>query len=339
MVPPPQARRIALAKRYYQRHMRSAFDDAVVAARSHGRVLCETRSFVAFVPFALDCMYQVVVAPKRESAAAVADFGRCPDTEMRGVALCVRRALAMLYVCKSDPDYNMVVRTVPPLEGDGEGEGEGDEGGCERKGIHQEDGRDLYYRWHVVLFPHHHESVWAGVRSYGEFAPNRGTPEEMAAELRATATPEGAMWALSCGDGGEAGSALDGSGSGSRSEEVPSAGAEGDRSTRAEERYWEELREWCSAHLGEECEGTEDWPFALPTLPLPKGRLLPVPSLLSPGSTTSPRPLLPRERLLKEKRAAQRRRSGMAVAGTLGMAMAAYLVVLSALKIARPEKM
>ena len=114
----------------------------------------------------------------------------------------------MLYVCKSDPDYNMIVRTTPVRHGEKEKEKERDNDDEEEEEEkeeeeEEEEEEDAYYRWHVVLFPHHHDSVWAGVRSYGEFAPNRGTPEDMAAQLRSSATPEAALWALSNLEDGE----------------------------------------------------------------------------------------------------------------------------------------
>ena len=77
---------------------------------------------------------------------------------------------------------------------------------------------------------------------------------------------------------------------------------EDDAETREE---WRKLREWCAKRLDDECEGTADWPFALPTLPLPEGREVP--------ESSSPRPPLPldsaRERR-RERRSRTRRQKG-----------------------------
>ena len=90
------------------------------------------------------------------------------------------------------------------------------------------------------------------------------------------------------------------------------------------EREWKELREWCAARLDDACEGTDDWPFALPTLPLPRGRKL--------GTSHSPRPPLPFENATKRRREAARKQKVVVVAGVAGVVLALGVVAFALAK-------
>jgi hypothetical protein len=91
----------------------------------------------------------------------------------------------MLYLAGNDPDYNLLVRSAPRVA---------TSSFCPRSELTHEPPTTssmadlataaLWYRWHVVCIPHLHASVWAGIKSYGDFIPSLGTPEDWSAQLR-----------------------------------------------------------------------------------------------------------------------------------------------------------
>ena len=171
-VPPDAAVTVARSRSYYEKHGRCVFDDIVAAARATGRVLSETRNYVAIVPPAMERGDEIWVLPVAGDAAA-ARFSEALFVDQ--VADLVRHSLKLLYLDRDDPDYNVMVRTFP------RGAAPGSVSGAAPR---------EWFRWYVQIIPHNPLSSWAGIKGYGGFCPVAGTPEEIADRLRVhTNTP------------------------------------------------------------------------------------------------------------------------------------------------------
>lgn len=96
------------AQRYFDQWGRCVYCDMVTFEEGdRRRVVLETDSFLAFIPFAAEVPFEVWVLPKRHQA----DFGQISDGEKSDLAPTLQEILARLSGKLGDPDYNYVINS------------------------------------------------------------------------------------------------------------------------------------------------------------------------------------------------------------------------------------
>jgi len=157
-VPSEQKYRLDLAKDFWDLAKLNIFDHIlqhVADAKMGDRQLFADANVVAFVPWSVERGYEFWVVPR----VAGAKFSDASDGLINSIATAVSYCLRLLYLAKDDPDYNVMVRTVPV-------------------NIGKE--ADDWYRWHVCVLPS--INLWGGVIQTGFLVTQQ--PEKIAAHLR-----------------------------------------------------------------------------------------------------------------------------------------------------------
>lgn len=80
---------------------------------SGSRIVYESESFTAFVPWAPSFDFEMWIVPRRTPPR----FDRATDELLRGLADAMRRCLRALAAGLGDPDYNLILQTPPLLAG------------------------------------------------------------------------------------------------------------------------------------------------------------------------------------------------------------------------------
>lgn len=94
------------AQYYYDDWGRCIYCDIVAQEqKDRVRLVCENRSFTAFVPFAAEVPFEVWIMP----AAHRADFGAIADAEKADLAAVLHHVLGRLHLKLDDPDYNYII--------------------------------------------------------------------------------------------------------------------------------------------------------------------------------------------------------------------------------------
>lgn len=115
MVPPDVQAHAAVARAWCEQHGRCVLCDEMERERADGRrVLAETGSFTAFVPFAAACPFETWIVPRRHQAS----FAETERAELREMGLLLRDVLCRLKSARGDPPYNLVVDSAGPAESD-----------------------------------------------------------------------------------------------------------------------------------------------------------------------------------------------------------------------------
>ncbi|MDI6872996.1 galactose-1-phosphate uridylyltransferase [Candidatus Solincola sp.] len=128
---------------------------AVEEARREGRMVLENPTFAALAPYASRQPYETWFVPLRHRD----DFSWAGETELRGMADALCRALRGMAELLGDPPYNLWLHSAP----------------C--------DGADhAYYHWHLELIPR--LAVTAGFEMASGLFINPVPPEEAARRLR-----------------------------------------------------------------------------------------------------------------------------------------------------------
>lgn len=113
MTPPDLQTRAALARSWYERYRRCVLCDEMDLERADGRrVIGETESFTALVPFAATCPFEVWIVPRRHQAS----FAEIGGGELGEAGLLLRDVLCRLKSALGDPPYNFVVDSAGPAE-------------------------------------------------------------------------------------------------------------------------------------------------------------------------------------------------------------------------------
>jgi UDPglucose--hexose-1-phosphate uridylyltransferase len=161
VVPLPIRSRIEEARRY--------FDDQGVCVfcrmleneqRQQVRIVIETESFSAFVPYAAFSPFHIWIIPHRHAGS----FLSATPEELHDLAVILREVLRKLYFGLNDPDYNYTVRSIPEHEPVPEA-----------------------MHWYVALVPRVTRTAGFEIGS-GMFI-NTALPEESAAFLRSVDPP------------------------------------------------------------------------------------------------------------------------------------------------------
>jgi len=127
IIPPQVRERMENALRFYDETGDCIFC-AVMADElvDQIRVVEQTEHFVAFIPYAALTPFHLWIFPLRHAA----NFMDTTATELRDLALLLRRILRKMYYRLENPDFNLCVRT-PPREASGL----------------------KYYHWYISLIP------------------------------------------------------------------------------------------------------------------------------------------------------------------------------------------
>ncbi len=75
--------------------------------RDKKRVIYENDSFIAFVPFAAEVPFEILIMPKTHKA----NFGDISENEKLHLASSLKNILSRLYKKLQDPDYNYIINT------------------------------------------------------------------------------------------------------------------------------------------------------------------------------------------------------------------------------------
>lgn len=166
--PPFLAREHAAAKAHFQNTGRCLVCDlATIELEFKGRVVLETPSLVAFVPYAARYPYEVHVTTKTHRPL----FEDLEDQELSELALLLKRLLF-----KYDALFGI---SLPYIMAHHQSE--------------STDPHDRTYHWHLEFYPPHRTrdkmKYLAGVESGTGFFVNDTSPEEKAAELRDIVVP------------------------------------------------------------------------------------------------------------------------------------------------------
>ena len=119
MIPNEMARLATLARIYAEEHAGACvYCDELGAPGAESRVVAATAHFVAIAPFVQAHPFHVWVMPKAcwGHGGACPTFLSCDDDQLRELAGLLQRTLGQLYCVLGDPDYNLVVRSMPPKE-------------------------------------------------------------------------------------------------------------------------------------------------------------------------------------------------------------------------------
>ena len=187
IIPSDVMNRLQRAASYYERFSESVYSRIISDAKADSRVLVEDEHVIGFVPGGCERSHDVWIVPKRASS----DFVSATEQEIESLAKALRTCLGLLYMERSDPDYNWLLRTAP----------------LETSDLEDLTGRtdiDSWYRWHLEIIPHN-PGAWGGVKAYGGFTMVQGTPEDMALALRQHLAPDGSVINLPTASGRELG--------------------------------------------------------------------------------------------------------------------------------------
>ncbi len=124
------------------------------------RIVRQSESFVAYIPYAAYSPFHIWIFPRRHAAS----FGECTEPELAELASVLRNVLYKLRHGLNDPDYNLVLRCVP-----------------ESAHFCQ------YYHWYLSVVPRLTRP--AGFELGSGMFINTALPEESARFLRSQADP------------------------------------------------------------------------------------------------------------------------------------------------------
>ncbi len=147
------------AQQYFAREGRCVYCDIIRQEQSERvRLVWQNDEFIAFVPYAAWCPFELWILPK----AHVAGFGDLGDAQIPRLAETLHQVLGRLHACLSNPPYNYIVHTAPY------------------------DGKvGHFYHWHIEIIPR--LSQVAGFEWGSGFYINTVPPEDAARYLRETA--------------------------------------------------------------------------------------------------------------------------------------------------------
>jgi UDPglucose--hexose-1-phosphate uridylyltransferase len=115
MVPKYIQWREEAAQRYFDEWGRCVYCEIIeFESRDRRRVIFENPSFLAFVPFAAEVPFEILIMPKKHRA----DFGHVSDEEKSDLAEALQNVLSRLYKKLNDPDYNYVIHTASRYRAD-----------------------------------------------------------------------------------------------------------------------------------------------------------------------------------------------------------------------------
>eukprot|EP00918_Siedleckia_nematoides_P066637 GHVU01144926.1.p1 GENE.GHVU01144926.1~~GHVU01144926.1.p1 ORF type:complete len:261 (+),score=25.83 GHVU01144926.1:241-1023(+) len=173
IVPTATLGRLLWAQNYFDKYNKCVFCQTLEDEKSGNvegdgsRVVFENDEFLCFVPFAATRSHQLWIVPKEHRAC----FYCMEPRYLPSLAAATKACLEMLYYALDDPDYNLIVRSVPVTP---------------KVGHNHEDGvvtRKRWgaaYHWYFEITPH--ISSWGGVACC-DVVVHKMTPATMAKQL------------------------------------------------------------------------------------------------------------------------------------------------------------
>lgn len=109
VMPNDVRRRTQDARQFFDENGFCLFCKMILEETAEGaRIVCQTKSFVSFVPFAAISPFHVWLMPTRHSP----DFGATTEEELADLAKHLRRLLRKIYFGLDDSDFNLVIRSL-----------------------------------------------------------------------------------------------------------------------------------------------------------------------------------------------------------------------------------
>lgn len=156
IVPTQVRSRLEIAQRYFDETGECVFCRTVRDERSVSeRVVCSNRHFIAFIPYAALSPFHLWIFPLRHMSS----FDLIGEEEVTALAEILRTVYGKLHKGLNDPDYNMLIRSLPIR-------------------MVQSD----YFHWYISIIPR--ISVVAGFELGSGMFINPSIPEESARFLR-----------------------------------------------------------------------------------------------------------------------------------------------------------
>ena len=151
--------RLQEARRYHQKTGDCLYCRVLADELEAGvRIVEESESFVAFIPYASLSPYHLWIFPRQHASS----FGAIGDCDLDHLADILSRQLRHLHVALGDPDYNFMIRSSPA------------------RAVHSP-----YYHWYVAIVPR--VSHLAGFELGSGTYINSSRPEHCAEVLRSAA--------------------------------------------------------------------------------------------------------------------------------------------------------
>jgi UDPglucose--hexose-1-phosphate uridylyltransferase len=154
--------RIGEAMEYFDNHRECVYCRMVSEEiKNKERVIIETANFVSFIPYAALSPFHTWLFPKKHAPS----FPMINDRDIPELAEVLKNVLARLYYGLDNPDYNLVIMSLP--------------------GVPRE---NSYFHWYISFVPR--VSKTAGFELGSGMFINTGLPEESAKFLREVKLPQ-----------------------------------------------------------------------------------------------------------------------------------------------------
>lgn len=109
IIPPHVRNPIDQAERYYDSRARCIYCDMIAEEIRRGvRIVAETKSFLAYTPYASRTPFEVRITPKAHAAS----FGDIDGPALADFAGLLKDVLARIYRGLANPDYNFIIRSA-----------------------------------------------------------------------------------------------------------------------------------------------------------------------------------------------------------------------------------
>jgi len=110
ILPPTLARKLDVAREFYERKKRSIFEDIWrEEVRTATRLVYENNGFAVFCPYASRTPFELAIYPKRQCA----DFHGISDPEIQQLADALKTSLRKLSGALNRPPYHLMLYTAP----------------------------------------------------------------------------------------------------------------------------------------------------------------------------------------------------------------------------------
>lgn len=155
-----------IARRFYARHQVTVFQRTVEVEKAAGvRVIDENEAFLAIVPYAALCPFEIMILPKNGAAY----FEECGIEELTSFSNILHRCLRRMHTALDEPSFNMILRTAPLKS-------------------RQAFNYNLFYSWHLSIYPRLGAGAMGGFEIASSIFSNSTSPESNAQALRDCAT-------------------------------------------------------------------------------------------------------------------------------------------------------
>lgn len=154
--------RINIARNFFVRHQTNVFERMAHEESKDGRrVLEDSQNFIAIVPFAAVCPYELLILPK----TAAAYFEDTSDEHLDEFAAMLHRVLRRLHLLLDEPSFNMTLRTAP------------------YESVHAYDYKK-FWSWRCNIYPRLGAGAMAGFEFGSGIFSNSMLPEDSARDLQ-----------------------------------------------------------------------------------------------------------------------------------------------------------